>query len=255
MGKSAAPYGESDTRRSVHKKLLEFPTGSPSHFFAHISPRLALSNIKGVPGYGDGILLHRGYAPKATTKLVGDRYQLTARERLALTHAAWCGDVCRRRPLTPGQMRGKQLYIDGFNLLILLETALSGSVFIWGKDGLLRDVADIHSTYRIRTQTRRAIELVAEAIGELGIVWGRWLFDRPVYNSGRVAALVNAITGEREALMGAETAVVVDGLLKRCPNPIFSADSPVLDSGVAWFDLEGYIVSRKIPRARIVTLG
>jgi len=46
MGESAAPFGESDTRRSARKKIFELPTGSPSDLFAHISPRLALSKFQ-----------------------------------------------------------------------------------------------------------------------------------------------------------------------------------------------------------------
>ncbi len=46
MGESAAPFGESDTRRSARKKIFELPTGSPADFFTYISPRLALSKFQ-----------------------------------------------------------------------------------------------------------------------------------------------------------------------------------------------------------------
>ncbi len=46
MDESAAPFGESDTKRSARKKNFELPTGSPADFFTYISPRLALSKIQ-----------------------------------------------------------------------------------------------------------------------------------------------------------------------------------------------------------------
>ncbi len=45
MGESAAPFGESDTRRPARKKIFELTTASPADFFTHISSRLVLSNV------------------------------------------------------------------------------------------------------------------------------------------------------------------------------------------------------------------
>ena len=50
-------------------------------------------------------LLQRGYSQKAATELVGNRYQLTRRERHALIHAAW-GHEKRRPPLAPDALLG-----------------------------------------------------------------------------------------------------------------------------------------------------
>ena len=46
MGESAAPFGENDTGQPAHKKIFELPTGSPLDLFAHILPRLVLSNFR-----------------------------------------------------------------------------------------------------------------------------------------------------------------------------------------------------------------
>ncbi len=99
------------------------------------------------------------------------------------------------------------------------------------------------------------MELAAEALKELGVAEALWLFDRPVSNSGRIAALVDRIAEERSAPMQARTADRVDSLLRECDGVVVSADSAILDSGVEWFDLAGWIIGRKIPGARIVDLN
>ena len=112
-------------------------------------------------------LLTRGYPPSATLKLVSDRYALTERQRWAVGRAA-CPDELRARRATtllpPGNLGGRPVAIDGFNLLITLETALGGGVVLRGRDGALRDLSSIHGTYRAVQETDRAIRLAASAL-------------------------------------------------------------------------------------------
>jgi hypothetical protein len=199
-------------------------------------------------------LLQRGYSQKAATELVGNRYQLTRRERHALIHAAW-GHEKRRPPLAPDALLGKRVCIDGFNLLITLETALGGGILIRGVDGCIRDIANVHGSYSFRKETEKAVELAAEAIEELGIKEALWFFDRPVSNSGRIAQLVDETARRLNVPMRAVATDRVDVLLKECKGVVVTADAVILDSGVAWFDLARWIVTHKISEADIVDLG
>src|SRR5215510_5184042 len=66
-------------------------------------------------------LLSRGYAPTASLKLVGDRFALKERQRLAVARAA-CSDKqkeSRRQTLLPLEsVNGQDLLIDGFNIIV-----------------------------------------------------------------------------------------------------------------------------------------
>jgi hypothetical protein len=198
-------------------------------------------------------LLHRGYAPKAALELVGNHYQLSQRERMAAVHTAWHGPT-RRPAETEAALEGALLCIDGFNLLITLETALGGGVILRGMDGCYRDIADIHGSYSLRQETEKAIALTARALRKFGVASARWLFDRPVSNSGRLAALVNRIAAETATPMQAETTDGVDRKIKACPGVAVTADSEILDSGCRWFDLAGWIIRHDIPEASVVDL-
>ena len=80
-------------------------------------------------------LLSRGYAMGASCDLVGDHHQLTSRQRLAIARVACTEEQTikrqdKRLPLT--SLTGKTLIVDGFNLLITIETALGGGVIFKG---------------------------------------------------------------------------------------------------------------------------
>src|ERR1700704_3179695 len=75
------------------------------------------------PGLRAGVadlswLLSRGYAMPSALKLVGDRYRLVERQRVAVQRSA-CSDSAlasrKSRQLDSPSLRGKALLIDGFN--------------------------------------------------------------------------------------------------------------------------------------------
>lgn len=204
-----------------------------------------------------GWLFGRGYAPDAALKLVGDHHQLTSRQRSALTRAA-CSDAAlaarRARRLTAAEVGGRALAIDGFNCCITLEVALSGGVVLVGRDGAHRDLASVHGSYRRVLETPAAIELLLAAVVRLGPAAVTWFFDRPVSNSGRLAALVR----ERSAALGASGAIELVDAPDRAlvaADVAASSDSWVLERARGWFDLPGAVIAEHLPGAWLVDLS
>ncbi len=74
-------------------------------------------------------LLSHGYKLTSSLKLVGDRYRLTERQRLAVSRSA-CSDAAmvRRKDhcVSLKHFSNEDVIIDGFNLIISIEAALSG---------------------------------------------------------------------------------------------------------------------------------
>src|SRR5688572_32951023 len=82
-------------------------------------------------------LLDRGYALRSSLALVGDRHGLSQRQRLALARCSTDATHCQRRrkhEVLPEAIAGAELWIDGYNVLILIEAALSGGVILPGRD-------------------------------------------------------------------------------------------------------------------------
>ncbi|MCK9345491.1 MAG: DUF434 domain-containing protein, partial [Candidatus Pacebacteria bacterium] len=103
-------------------------------------------------------LLNRGYARHSVMQLVGDHHQLVKRQRLAISRAA-CSNTSRELRKTTclpiEQIKDRQLVIDGFNLIISVETAMAGGLLLRCCDGCIRDIAGIHGTYRLGHETRQ----------------------------------------------------------------------------------------------------
>lgn len=136
-------------------------------------------------------LLSRGYNLASSLKLVGDRYGLRERQRLAVSRCA-CSDQDRQRRkehcVSVEQIRDQPVIVDGFNLIITVEAALSGGPLLVGCDDCIRDLSSVHGSYRSVEETDRAIMMIGDALHQLAPSRVLWFLDRPVSNSGRLAA-------------------------------------------------------------------
>ena len=163
-------------------------------------------------------LLTRSYALPSSLKLVGDRYRLDARQRIGVSRCA-CADhqLVRRaaHQCQPVTLIGQEIWIDGYNVLTTLEAALSGGVVIRGRDGCLRDMASMHGSYHIVSETLPAIELLGALLSEWQVSTCRWLFDQSVSNSGRLRSAFLKSAEDRQWNWTVE--------LVRDPDPILAA--------------------------------
>ncbi|MBM83029.1 MAG: hypothetical protein CMJ78_20910 [Planctomycetaceae bacterium] len=105
-------------------------------------------------------LLSRGYASASSVKLVGDRYKLAARQRLAVSRCA-CSDSDRElrlsRRVSPAETKGKPIWLDGYNVLTSIEAALGGGAILHARDGCFRDMASsMAAIARSRKHCRRS---------------------------------------------------------------------------------------------------
>jgi len=203
-------------------------------------------------------LLGRGYAEPSALKLVGDRYALRQRQREAIRRGV-CTDAqiearaARRCPIDA--LHGREVAIDAFNCLITLESALSGGVLVRGLDGVLRDLASVHGSYRRNEATHLALDALAQRLQASGVAQVRWFVDRPVSNSGRLREwiLERACPGigwEVELPHDADRAMIAE------PGWVLaSADAFILDRAEAWVDLCSAIVPVVRPDAWIVDLS
>ncbi|WP_161602398.1 DUF434 domain-containing protein [Tautonia marina] len=205
-------------------------------------------------------LFGRGYAEASSLKLVGDRHRLPDRSRKAVLRSA-CSDAQRAdrlsRRLDLDAIAGRSLRIDGFNVLTTIEAALGGAPLLLGRDGSLRDLAGVHGTYRRVEETRPAIALIGEALADWRVGPSLWLLDRPVSNSGRLAAILREVASDRGWPWEVELPFNPDAELIAGPAEVVvaSADSEVLDHCAQWFPMARLVVERAVPGAWVVDLS
>lgn len=204
------------------------------------------------------LLLTKGYAEKSALKLVGDRFSLTERQRLAVMRSA-CSDeqlVSRRRScVAPENLRNKSIAIDGYNVLITVEAAMSGGVILKGRDGCFRDLASVHGTYRKVTETIPALELIGQFLREVRVGKTLWLLDSPVSNSGRLKTLIGELARKNQWDWEIELLLSPDAELKKTDLIVASSDSVILDTCQKWTNLGTEIVKTRVPNAWVVSLS
>lgn len=204
------------------------------------------------------LLLTRGYAEKSALKLVGDRFALTDRQRLAVMRCS-CSDEQqasrKNRQLDIGAVAGRSIAVDGYNLLITIEAAMSRGMIFIGRDGCCRDLASIHGTYRKVTETIPAVGLIADFLQQIGADQILWLLDSPVSNSGRLKTLIREIAEKKRWNWQIELVTNPDAVLIKTDTIVASSDSVVLDGCSKWVNLAGEILSARIPDAKIIDLS
>lgn len=202
-------------------------------------------------------LLSRGYAHTASLKLVGDRYALAHRQRLAVARAA-CADASLEKRTAScravGDVQGERLIIDGFNLIITVEAALGGGLLIVCHDGCLRDLSSVHGSYRSVLETEQAIRLIGEALAVLRPESAAWLLDKPVSNSGRLAGRINNLASEQGWAWTVQTAFNPDAEILRADAIAVTSDSMILDQAARWINLSDYLVREYLPQSWMIDL-
>lgn len=202
-------------------------------------------------------LLDRGYAITSSLKLVGDRYALTARQRLALRRVVCtAGQAARRRQsqVSDDDVSQAVVWLDGYNLLTGIEAALSGGVLLVGRDRTLRDLASMHGSYRKVAETESAICLIGGHLQRLHAAGAVWLLDRPVSNSGRLKKLIEQIAEKHGWSWEVRVTYHPDAELAAASEVIVSADSGVLERCTRWLNLGRQIVEQRVPDAWVLDL-
>ena len=192
-------------------------------------------------------LIGEEYDLKQATTFVGNHFQLSERQRLAIQRSISReeqleGRAQRRVPLEA--LSGRDVWIDGFNQVITLEVMLSGGILLEGMDGAIRDLASLRGTYRIIEQTPPAIRLLYDGLEAAGVGRVGILLDRPVSNSGRLKSLLAELGEGRR--FGVDISVLdeVDRTL-HTKERVITSDAVILDACPSWVNLGAHLLARQ----------
>jgi hypothetical protein len=203
-------------------------------------------------------LLSHGYAEKSSLKIVGDRYALTQRQRMAVMRSG-CSEQARQRrfehQVNAATLRNKNLLLDGYNILTTVEAALAGGIILWGRDGTFRDLAGMHGTYRKVKETEPALELIADFIHQLGVHNCLWYLDSPVSNSGRLKTIIRQLAAVKNWNWQVELVFNPDRILSESQEIVVSSDSEILNHCRRWYNLAEELIRARIPDAQIIDLS
>lgn len=201
-------------------------------------------------------LIDRGYPIKPVVKLIGDHYQLSTRQRLALTRSTCTTQaekLRREKSLSLQEMKNQTIFIDGFNVIITLEVALSGGIILKGQDNIMRDLAGLRGTYRLIDKTELALVLLGKVLDELGVKEVYLYLDAPVSNSGRLKQKIFEQSVNWKVKVQVEVVNNPDTLLSNKEH-VITGDAIILDRCKSYFNLVAYIIEEYICEAWIIQI-
>lgn len=198
-------------------------------------------------------LINRGYDTKSACTFVGDHHLLSTRQRTALARITSTRAALEERERKRMIQAPESLVLDGFNTIITLEVALSGSLLLEGMDGTIRDLAGLRGSYRIVDKTVRAVELLLGRMEALGVANALFYLDQQVSNSGRLGGLLREQAERFPLRVQVELDPNVDRVLSQMAQ-VVTADAIILDKCGSWYNLNSGIVRDMIPGAWVLDL-
>jgi hypothetical protein len=202
-------------------------------------------------------LLSRGYPRELGLKLTGDRWGLDAPARQVLRRGAFAPDeaAARRKRLWPlSAVAGQAVGLDGHNVLITLESALTGALLVAADDGVIRDIGQRGRHFGPGPDTERAAELMISALARAGASEALILLDAPLSRSGQLAARLRDMLAAAGLAGGSRAVAAPDRELAGFPGLVASGDSALIDAAARPLDLAGEIIRGMDPRPALTSL-
>ncbi|MFQ5891414.1 MAG: DUF434 domain-containing protein [Candidatus Methanofastidiosia archaeon] len=135
-------------------------------------------------------LLNRNYKKKYALDFVCNHYKLKKRERYLLARSTFSDEEIlkiksKKKPIE--EMRGRELLIDGYNVLITTEAVLEGE-YVVCDDTVIRDVRGVFGRYEVRDMSFRALDEILEIAKDASSV--EFVFDEQVSKSGELCHIL-----------------------------------------------------------------
>lgn len=134
-------------------------------------------------------LLNKGYRRKVALKFVSNHHMLPKEDRNLLFRKVFSKDEIKdhkNRKITINDLQGKKLGIDGYNVLITVETVLEDEYLVCD-DGFIRDVKASFGNYDITKKTEKSLKAIKKTLKGNQPREITFLYDSPVSKSGELA--------------------------------------------------------------------
>ena len=200
-------------------------------------------------------LLDQGYPRDSAVNFVSNHYRFPLDQRHLLARCVFSKREAaehRRRAVKASAVRGKRLGVDGYNVLITLETILTGKQIIRCDDGYIRDLRAIFGKYRATPATDKALSALIQTLTKARPKTVTVFFDKQVSRSGELAAEVRPQLN-RAGLKGDASAVGGVDMKLRAFDVVASSDRAVIGRARMVWDIPAELAERK--RANLLDLN
>jgi hypothetical protein len=187
-------------------------------------------------------LLDRGYNKDSAIRVVADKYRLTKKQRNFLLRAIFSKKEARehKKKLTKS-VRGKDLVVDGYNVLITVESFLKKRELFLSDDGFVRDISATFGKYRITRATPKAIDLILKKLNTYNSKSVTFIFDSQVSFSGELCRMFREKMSELDIKGDARTSENADFTIANTKGIICTSDRAIIKKAKKVLDLAGKV--------------
>jgi hypothetical protein len=185
------------------------------------------------------LLLNRGYPKPYALRFVGDHYGLKNEERYILSRTVFPKEYIletKRKKTSLKEIEGKEIFVDGYNVIITTESVLMGKTFI-SMDGVLRDIRNVSKKHRITNETIESVDLVLNLLEKYQPSYTQFYLDKMMSKSGKLSEIIREGMEDRDIQGDSETILSVDHVLKNKEGIIATNDSAIIVEVKKFIDL------------------
>lgn len=199
-------------------------------------------------------ILRWGYPKFATIRFVADHSQLSAEERHILTRVIMPPDkvVSRvRKKIACDGIRDRDLLLDGYNVLLSVDSLLKDGPMWFCDDGYIRDTRYYFSKAKQAEDIEEALDAVLEFFSEARPKSVTFLLDAQISRSGELAGFIRrklkeqGIPGEAHTSKTTDFDLKTEGGKPEKQLVVATSDGIVIDSVLQVLDIPACLMEKK----------
>jgi hypothetical protein len=199
-------------------------------------------------------ILRWGYPKLATIRFVAEHSQLSTEERYILTRVIMPPEKVSsriRKKVNCNEISNRDLLVDGYNVLLSVDSLLKNEPIWFCDDGYIRDTRYYFSRTSQADDIEEAFDSVLEFLSENSPKSVNFLLDSQISRSGELAGFIRCKLEAHKVPGGAHTSKTVDFDLKtegRNPDKnliVATSDGIVIDSVLQVLDIPACLMAKR----------
>lgn len=204
--------------------------------------------------YDFRFLLNRNYRRKNALEFVSNKYLLSKRERNFLARAIFSEFESKERYdklVDIDRIEGEYLVIDGYNVLITVESILSEDFdhVVLCDDNVVRDLNAVFGKYKFSKVTEMALTQIFILISKYKPFNIVFFLDSPVSFSGKLAELIKDIItdiGLKGVIkLSNNVDMEIKELIDENDGIVATSDSAIIDKADKFVDIPSYFLKTR----------
>ncbi|KXB04783.1 hypothetical protein AKJ48_01445 [candidate division MSBL1 archaeon SCGC-AAA261O19] len=192
-------------------------------------------------------LLNQGYPRSSAVEFVSNHYRLELDQRHLLARCVFSKEEAtdhQDRGIDVGEVRNRRLGVDGYNVLISVESILGGEQVVKCDDGFIRDLQAIFGKYKMSDVTEKAIDEILNVVDEANPKEVAFFYDKQVSRSGELAGMTRGKLEGRALNGDAKTTVGTDADVRDF-EVVASSDRAIIKKSDRVWDVSAEILKHK----------